>query len=578
MGPPNDRGARLSRQVRRNGPLVLIVALLVGVGTITVLGDDAQPAPAGTDADGPGPGAPGAPDPTGRMPVTYAEAEEAGTVDDLDWGSRCDPETGRVRVPSVYAGPCVPAFEGDNGGATTIGVTAGRITVVRYVPATVSALDALIPDRANDSQADLSKTLRDYLEIWSSRAELYGREIELVDFEASGPGDDVVAARADATQIATELEPFAVIGGPALDDGAFAAELTSHGIVCVECAGAISEEMADEMEPYVWGSLPTAEQFLLHLGAWSEALGETFEDDRAGYAGSEELRTQARRIGVIHFDQDPPIFAVPKDKIPEGIDMVESYILDFSTMPQKATELMARYKAAGITTVVFLGDPLMPIYLTGEATEQGYFPEWVFTGTALTDTNLFGRQYDQGQMAHATGISQLPVPTTDAVQPAVRLYRWWFGGDDTMPPARGLYAAQEAAARFLVNGIQMAGPDLTGETFARGQFRIPPTGGGPTTPQVSYGNWGFFPSTDYAGIDDSVEIWWDATVEAPDETGAVGKGVWRRSHGGQRFLGEDDVPTPAPFDAGDSVTVADELTPEDTPPDYPPPAGSPAAP
>jgi hypothetical protein len=578
MPPPNDRGAGISRQLRRNGPLILIVALLLGVGAVTVLGGDSEPEPERTDAGGAGPDSQGAPEPTGRMPVTYAEAEEAGTVDDVDWGSRCDPETGRVRVPSVYAGPCVPAFEGDNGGATTIGVTDDTITVVRYVPASVSALDALIPERANDSQAELSQTLRDYLQIWSSEAELYGREIELVDFEASGPGDDVVAARADATQIASELKPFAVVGGPGLDDGAFASELTSHEIVCIECSGVVSETMADEMEPYVWGALPTAEQFLQHLGAWAEALGEAFDEEKAGYAGSEELRDQARRIGVVHLDQDPPIFAVSKDEIPEGIDTIESYVFDFSTMPQKATELMARFKSEGVTTVVFLGDPLMPIYLTGEATDQGYFPEWVFSGTGLTDTNLFGRQYDAGQMAHATGISQLPVPTTDAIQPAVRLYRWWFGGDDTMPPARGLYAAQEATARFLVNGIQMAGPDLTGETFAGGQFRIPPTGGGPTTPQVSYGNWGFFPSTDYSGIDDSVEIWWDGTVEAADETGAVGKGVWRRSHGGQRFLGEDDVPEPAPFEEDDSVTVADELTPEDTPPDYPPPEGAPAAP
>jgi hypothetical protein len=268
---------------------------------------------------------------------------------------------------------------------------------------------------------------------------------------------------------------------------------------------------------------------------------------------------------------------VPKDQIPEGIDMIESYILDFSTMPQKATELTARFKAAGITTVVFLGDPLMPIYLTGEATDQSYFPEWVFTGTAFTDTNLFGRQYDAEQMVHASGISQLPVPTTDDVQPALHIYRWWFGGEDTRPPARGLYAVQDGAARFVANGIQMAGPDLTARTFARGQFRIPPAGGGPITPQVSYGNWGFFPSTDFGGIDDSVEIWWDGSVEAPDETGSIGPGVWRRSHGGRRFIGEDDVPTPAPFDPEGTVTVADELTPEDTPPDYPPPDGSPAA-
>ncbi len=126
----------------------------------------------------------------------------------------------------------------------------------------------------------------------------------------------------------------------------------------------------------------------------------------------------------------------------------------------------------------------------------------------------------------------------------------------------------------------MAGPDLTAETFARGQFRIPPAGGGPTLAQVSFGNWGLFPGTgtDYSAIDDASEIWWDPTVEAVDEIGKPGIGVWRRSHGGARFVNEDDVPIPEPFgDPAGTVTVVDDLSPEDTPPDYPPPPGSPGA-
>ena len=96
------------------------------------------------------------------------------------------------------------------------------------------------------------------------------------------------------------------------------------------------------------------------------------------------------------------------------------------------------------------------------------------------------------------------------------------------------------------------------------------------TPLISFGNWGFFPDTDYQGIDDSTEIWWDPTVAAPDETGVDGTGVWRHSHSGQRFINEDDVPAPDPFSAGDTLTVLDELPAEDLPPDHPPPPGSPA--
>ncbi|HMG42127.1 MAG TPA: hypothetical protein VK611_12395 [Acidimicrobiales bacterium] len=92
--------------VQKYGPLALIVALLLGVGALVVLdagdgdGGDTSAVAAGQGDDGLLPGAPGAPEPTGRMPLSYAEAEAAGTVTDHDWGERCDPDTGHVRLPS----------------------------------------------------------------------------------------------------------------------------------------------------------------------------------------------------------------------------------------------------------------------------------------------------------------------------------------------------------------------------------------------------------------------------------------------------------------------------------------------
>ena len=60
-----------------------------------------------------------------------------------------------------------------------------------------------------------------------------------------------------------------------------------------------------------------------------------------------------------------------------------------------------------MTTVVYTGDPLAPATLTKVATQQGYFPEWVITGTALIDTDVLARTYDQQQWAHAFGPADL---------------------------------------------------------------------------------------------------------------------------------------------------------------------------
>lgn len=594
-GPAEAQPARpaLTRQrdrqhtgsnLRRYGPLALIVVLLVGIGALVVVDDGDTAADDSDEADALGTDEVGAPAPTGRMPVTYEEAEADGTVDDHEWGDRCDADTGHVRIPTVYAAPCVPVFEGDNGGATAPGVTADTITVVRYVPDDALSASPLATPGGEETTADQYETQVDYFELYASQAELYGRTIELVDYQATGTGEDVVAARADAAQIAAELEPFAVLGGPQLDRGTFAQELTSHGIVCLDCAGPVDLEIREKMDPKVWGILPAGEQFTSTLAAWASALArdpnadeeELEELSKASYAGDPDMRERTRKIGIIHFDQDPPVFAVEEGSI-EGIDYIESYILDFSTLPQKAAELIARYKSEGVTTIVFLGDPVMPGYLASAATEADYYPEWVYTGTFLTDTNFFGRGVDPEQMEHSFGISQLGAPTPQDLSDAVHVYRWYFG-EDAFPAARSSYTLSQAAARWLVNGIHMAGPDLDAETFARGQFRIPPAGGGPTTPQVSFGNWGLFPDPDYSGIDDAAEIWWDPTVEVDDEFGNPGSGVWRRAHGGERFVNEDDAPAPNPFtDVEDTVTVFDELPEVDQPPSYPPPPGSPAA-
>jgi hypothetical protein len=593
MQPASDGGgARRGTNLRRYGPLGVIVVLLLGIGAVVVAGGGGDDGGDGADAaDAAGATGdidwssiegmePGAPSPTGRMPVTYDEADEDGAVDDHEWPDTCDTELGTVAVPSVYALPCVPAFDGDNGGATAQGVTADAIKVVYYAPEQNADLESILGGLGvNDTADQRRETLQDYTEIFASQAELYGRSIQLERFAASGGSDDVVAAQADATDVIA-MEPFAVIGGPALDRGTFAQAIADAAIPCYACGGVLPDQMVLDMAPYVWSTAPSPSQFLGMLNAWTTA-GEELDGvdiDVANFAGG-DLQGQERKIGVIHFEQDPPLYGETSDEATERfgtVDFTESYILDLPNMPAKATELIARYKSEGVNTIVFLGDPFMPGYLTRAATAQDYYPEWIFTGTALTDTNALARSWDPAQMERAYGISQLAAPTSQDLQEAMTIYRWYYG-EGTSPPAPNQYALVAPPAAWLVAGLHMAGPDLTPETFARGLFRIPPRGGGPSNPQVSYGNWGVFPEMDYQGIDDAVEIWWDPTIEAEDERGAMGTGAWRRSNEGARFTIEG-APPPKPFtDAESALTIVEDLAPEDTPPDYPPPAGSPAA-
>jgi hypothetical protein len=572
-----------SQQLRRYGPLALVVVLLLVVAAIVALGsgdgggEDTEQAAASSDWTEVS-AAPGPPEPTGRMPLTYAEAQEDGSVDDHEWPGTCDTDRGTLAVPSVYALPCVPAFGGDNGGATARGVTAEEIKIVLYAPETPADLTAILGAmNVNDTPEQRLETVQDYVDLFSSMAELYGRRIVVEPFAASGALGDVVAARADATDVIA-MDPFLVIGGPPQDRGTFAQELADAHIPCYACATYLPDSMIEDMAPYVWSLSASIGQVLDTLDAWVAAADD---DERATshaeFAGG-DLQGEPRRIGVVHLDQDPPLYAETTAERTDaaGVEITESYLLDLAEQPAKATEIVARFKSEGINTVVFLGDPFMPIYLTRAATEQDYYPEWIFTGVTLTDTNVLARQYDPAQMEHAYGISNLAAPTEQAIQEPIRLYRWYYG-EDRMPPAPNQYALLWPPSAWLVAGIHMAGPELTPETFARGLFRLPPAGGGPSTPEISYGSWGFFDRIDYAGIDDATEIWWDPSIRAEDERGQMGAGAWRRSRGGARFTPQN-APTPAPFtDADSAATVLDQLPPEDQAPDYPPPPGSPAA-
>ena len=570
MSPP---GPARSSLLARYGPLVAILAVVGVLAGVDVAnrdrGADASRAPVASS--------------TVTVPLTFDAAVRAGL--ELGFGDRCDPATGRLRIPTVYAPPCVPVFSGDNGGATHRGVSAETIRVVYYVANPDGDITAALAGIVDD-EAAVVDTLGRYVELFNALYETYGRRVEVVRYQARGAANDPVAARADAIVVSEELGAFASIGGPALT-AAYAEQLAEAGVLCIDCGVSSPDSTYQANAPHLWGNAPTPEQFLELFGDYvvNRLLGRPAE-----FAGDPAMRERTRRFGVVHFELDPPVFSELAETVrvrgeERGWVPVarETYVLDLAKAPERATTIIARMKEAGVTTVIFLGDPLMPIHLTAAATQQGYFPEWVIAGTAYTDTSVFGRRYDQRQWAHAFGVSPLGVrmPRTDG--DAWRVHEWYTGSE---PAARTLAPVLYAQLRLLFTGIHLAGPALSPGTFREGMFRAPPAGGGPTAPYVSYGDNGFYqlldggPRPDYLGVDDVVEIWWDPDATGPDETDAVGAGLWRYADGGRRFLpGQMPVEPPRAFVVEGSVTgyTAGTRPASDRAPDYPPPPGSPAA-
>ena len=65
--------------------------------------------------------------------------------------------------------------------------------------------------------------------------------------------------------------------------------------------------------------------------------------------------------------------------------------------------MVAKFKAAGVTSIVNFASFLLDIGITKEATSQRWFPEWVLAGWGGADIELFARLFDPPQWQLAFG-------------------------------------------------------------------------------------------------------------------------------------------------------------------------------
>jgi hypothetical protein len=553
--------------LKRYGPLIAIVVVVAIVAVIVIIasgGDDDDTASTDTTS--------GLASSLAGV-TSWSQAEAEGTTDEIDWGERCNTDIGRVAYPSFFAPECYAPFTGDNGGATTRGVTGDTIKVVFYqTPETDPVIDFITREiQVDDTNAEDAATLDGFNEFYSNYFETYGRKIEIEYFVGTGPSNDPVAARADAVTIANK-EPFAVLGGPLLVPD-FADELAARQVLCISCTPAQSSEFYEQRSPYVWGVGNSGQQAQTHS---SEYISKRLARKNAEWAGDPALQSQERKFGLIYLstseESEQTIRAFEDDLAENGVDVAVS--LSYASpvdLQTSAPSYIAQLKEAGVTTVMFSGDPIAPQPLTNAATSQNYRPEWYITSTALADTTAFARTYDQDQWSHAFGVTTLAARVDPSISGTLFLWDWYFGtpsptvtgGAVTVPILNTLYAV-----------VQGMGPTVTPENFKAALFAAAPTQRAVSQPSLSWGDKGIWPYDDYLGIDDATELWWDPTSTGPDEIQRNGTGMYRYVDGGKRYLpgGWPDT-TPNLFVMEGSVDLYREPPPGEAPPSYPSPAG-----
>ncbi len=349
-------------------------------------------------------------------------------------------------------------------------------------------------------------------------------------------------ARAVATKLATQDKVFAMIKvGTAGVERIEATEFARYKLPFVGIYGA-SPPIYDELAPYTYNGH--------HVADWEQAvaLGSLACRDYAGKkavdTGDAEVAGQPRKFGVIHTDlqevnlvKDILLAEVAKCGIkPE----VAAYPLDASQVSAVSGPTMARFRSAGVTTILNLIDFFFITVWTTAATDQGYFPEWLNSGYLLQDWAIFVQSWDKQQARNIIAATSGRLDTSihaprRGLSPGARAAK---RVDPNTPDDNGRDIIFDNWFLFAL-GVAGAGRDLTAQTWKEGLMRLcnPCPRSDPLLPL----RW-ISSENDYQMFSDFTIVKWNPNKIdhwGPIDTNTKQEkvGYWDHPEGGKRYVG-----------------------------------------
>ena len=438
--------------------------------------------------------------------------------------------------------PCMAKWAGgDNGGATSMGVTAKTVTLVMYRAKDNAAVDAILQETGTYTPPATEQQMLGVVTSWINKHfQLYGRKI-VFDYvqgtcDIAPPVDSCF--RGDADNIVSTYHPFGVMYDSDTNEPAFFDELSRKGVI--NWGGwAFTDKFNNSLRPYHYDLFMGGDTQAEIAGKW---YCQRLANQNAKYAGDATLQAMKRKVAVIHADTatvNPS--AALLESIIKGCDkngaIDAPYSSDTSTAAQQAATDTAKYKSEGVTTNIWFSDVIAPAYGTKAEASQNWHPEEVIAGEGLLDYDALAQTYDQTEWAHAFGPSDLGnsvgIDKTDA-------------GDIWKAEGQSGSANQNSNllttyALSLAGGVMTAGPKLTPLTYEYGVLTQPGYNAyaqwhDPTLTYVKYGK------GDYTGISDIREVYYSTTVTSPNNDRPGG---YIPLNGGRRYQ-IDGIPSGDP--------------------------------
>lgn len=386
-----------------------------------------------------------------------------------------------LQVPGdPYSPPCV-AFSGNNGGATHKGVSGTTIKVAFRV-LNERGFQQTLADLAGASLVDspdtVKRTVQTMADYFNKRFQLYGRKIEIVFYNGQGSNTNELLgkgrdkAEADAIKVAEEIGAFADVSATSEP---YAGALAKRGVIGFGTPY-LSRAWHEQRAPFAW-SLATDGSIVSELAA--EYQVKRLYGKPAVYAGGKggdgkDLKGRPRNFAVLApenswYQESVQNAEAIIRKSGEEPGFNRKYVLDLATMSDQATGIIAQMKDKNITTIVCGCDPILPVFLSGVANREKYYPEFIIVGTALTDADIVAQLWRPEFAEHAFGVSALNgfVPPTKTI--AYAAYKDVRNDEPAFSVDLIYYQMY-----MLAIGLQGAGPNLNPATFEAGMFAYPP--------------------------------------------------------------------------------------------------------
>ena len=453
------------------------------------------------------------------------------------------------QTEDAKAPPCVADFQGDNFGATYLGVEREEVRVLFYIQGNLRHVntcrdpnqvtpDGQYFDLAKDPEPGEHcrvRALRVYQTYFNDRFQTYGRFVHFYVY-FSGAGRSAEERKADAADNFERVRPFAVITDTKtfLDD--YFISMAKRGVLTFDANFGRPASFFTKFPGRIWGYQPSQEQVAkMYAGLLCKKVAGLPVQN----SGNPGENGKPRKYGLLYTsDKTHPELRAFKDIVvgllkqcptpiefaAEGQFPSAGYIADTRYSPRYAQTQMADFKNKGVTTIIWPGG-LETNYSKAARTLE-YRPEWILVGDRLTETDIAGDSQEKSVWDHAWIVTNQTAVADIRQSPCYIAYREADpGADDTDARVQGCEIYDSIFQLFT--GIQVAGPKLNPASIDKGYHAIPKIlSTDPSIPAC------FYEPGDYTCIK-------DAMLEKYDSTGANGQGCWRMVQGGLRYPAED---------------------------------------